>query len=425
MRMRTIALYLLLLATAPVKAQCDPFRYPVIFVHGFLASGDTWSNAFRHFRLAGYCSQQLYAFDWNTIGGNNKINEQALIELIDQVRATTGAAQVDMIGHSAGGGLARKILADSLQAQKIRRYIHTGSSKWTSEYTWFRNERCLNIFSLGDRVAVNTAGIIEGATNITLAVEDHYEVATAPSALNAMYTFLNPVDKGGTPLNPIVKNAAIAGKAVLLGDNSPMRGAIVRIYVLNKNNGKRIRSDKSIRLKVAEDGSWGPISIDTGQPIEMELTPEDSTKRKISYFFQSFDFDDPLVYLRGIPESPRMNALLGKIPQKEDQSVLVLYAAKAAMVGGRDSVTVNNIPLCSPPLTPAARTIITSFVFDDGDGVSSQQLLKQYAFTPFIGGVDVWLPAGEKQVHRLYYNGKKMNLPGAPSSERILLAVLK
>jgi hypothetical protein len=160
-------------------------------------------------------------------------------------------------------------------------------------------------------------------------------------------------------------------------------------------------------------------------PYEIELVPSDTSKKKISYFFGAFLHDDPLVYLRGFPEGSRMSALLGKIPQEQDQSALVIYSAAGAMIGGRDSVTVNGVDICSPKLTPASRTVITSFIFDDGDGVSSGQVLRQYASAPFIGGVDQLLPAGKGQVHRIYYNGQILHIPGVPSSDRILLAVLK
>ncbi|HRG88387.1 MAG TPA: hypothetical protein PLW44_05160, partial [Chitinophagales bacterium] len=76
--------------------------HPVIFLHGFLASGDTWANQVMRFTSNGYCDNLLYAYDWNTLGGGNDVN--ALNTFIDTVLARTGATQVDLVGHSAGGG---------------------------------------------------------------------------------------------------------------------------------------------------------------------------------------------------------------------------------------------------------------------------------------------------------------------------------
>lgn len=420
-----MALALLLLSSLRINAQCDPAIRPVIFVHGFLASGDTWSNAVHFFRQGGYCSEQLHAFDWNSLGGGGKTNELALVQLIDKVLSQTGAAQVDLIGHSAGGGLVRSLLKDSTLAQKVGRYVHIGSRKWTAAYPWFSNEKCMNIFSSGDRVAGNGAGPVEGATNISLTKEDHYQVATSTSALTAMLSFLHPASSAKQPSTTNKANVSIAGRAVLLGDNAPMKEATITIYAIDKKTGDRKKSPAALLSKTSASGHWGPISVRSGIPYEIELAPMDTSKKKISYFFSSFTYDDPLVYLRGIPEGSRMSALLGKIPQAPDQSVLVIYSAAAAMIGGRDSVTVNGLPVCSFELTPASRTVITSFVFDDGDGVSSDKVLKQYASAPFIGGVDRLLPARKGQVHEIYFNGQHLRIPAVPSLDRILLAVLK
>ncbi|MFM8806761.1 MAG: alpha/beta fold hydrolase [Sphingomonadales bacterium] len=433
--MKKILLCLLWLPSFVSSAQCDPALRPVIFVHGFLASGDTWSNAARYFRENGYCNDQLYAYDWNSVSGNGRSNEQALVQLIDRILTSTGASQVDLVGHSAGGGLVRGLLKDSTQAQKVGRYIHIGSRKWTSAYAWFPNEQCMNIYSSGDRVAGNGAGAVEGAVNVALTEEDHYQVATSSSALSAMHDFLirdkkktseNKSSKGLVSIDKITKTSvSIGGKAVLLGDNAPIKEATITIHAIDKKTGLRKRNNSGVQIKTEVTGQWGPVKLTSGIPYEIELAPADPSKKKISYFFHSFTYDDPLVYLRGIPEGSRMSALLGKIPQEKDQSALVLYSAAGAMIGGRDSVTVNNVPICSSTLTPASRTVITSFIFDDGDGVSTGQVLKQYASAPFIGGIDLLLPTAATKVIAVYFNGKTLNLPALPSSERLLLAVLK
>ena len=404
-------------------AQCDIEQRPVVFIHGFLASGDTWSNAVKFFQQAGYCKNRLYAFDWNSVGGNGKQNEQLLSQFIQQIKKETGAVQVDLIGHSAGGGLARSYLKDSNQARNVAHYVHIGSRKWVENFPWFPNERCLNIFSTEDRVAGTSAGVIEGANNLRLTEEDHYQVATSVKSLTGILNFLAPTKKAANSLLATKKKVEIAGKAVILGDNMPMKNATVTIYPINQKNGRRTRKP-AINLITAENGGWGPVVVEAGIPYEIELLPSDSKKKKISYFFSSFEQDNPLVYLRGFPEGNRMSSLLGKIPEEENQSALVIYAASAAMVGGRDSVTVNQFPVCSKELTPASKTVITSFIFDDGDGISSGKTLKQFAAAPFIGGLDRLLPVGARMKHQIYYNGKLLTVPAYPSKDRIILAVL-
>ncbi len=320
--------------------------------------------------------------------------------------------------------MARSILRDSAIARKIAHYVHIGSRKWTTSYAWFPNEKCLNIFSSGDLVAGSGAGPVEGATNLALSKEDHYQVATSEVSLKAMLAFFN----AGNPPNSkkiSTKKVEIAGKAVVLGDNQPMSGAQINVYPIEKKTGARKKEAALISLQVSPTGTWGPAKLQSGVPYEIELIPADVKRRTISYFFASFNYNDPLVYLRGFPEGNLISTMLGKIPEQENQSALVVYSSASAMVGGRDSVTVNGYPLCSNQLTPASKTAITSFVFDDGDQVSSGTTLKQFATAPFIGGVDLTLPADKNSVIELYYNGRRLNIPARPSKERILLAVFR
>lgn len=423
--MRKVIGSLLLFVSLSSTAQCDVEQRPVIFIHGFLASGDTWSNAVKFFQQAGYCKNRLYAFDWNSVGGNGKQNEQLLSQFIQQIKKETGAVQVDLIGHSAGGGLARSYLKDSNQARNVAHYVHIGSRKWVENFPWFPNERCLNIFSTEDRVAGTSAGVIEGANNLRLTEEDHYQVATSVKSLTGILNFLAPTKKAANNLLATKKKVEIAGKALLLGDNQAMVGSIVSIYPVQKNTGERKLKLPSDKFQVNERGEWGPAIVHTGVPYEIELTPADSKGRIISYFFNSFSFSDPMVYLRGIPEGSRLASLLGRIPSDDKQSVLVIYSATGAIIGNRDSVSVNKIPVSTLALTPASKTIITSFVFDDGDLISSGNLLKQFSTAPFIGGADIYLQAGNKIINEIYFNGQKIFVPAIPSKDRILLAVFR
>lgn len=416
--------YLLVAFSSPkVLAQCKDTHRPIVFVHGFLASGDTWSNAVRFFGNAGYCKERLYVFDWNTLAGNGKQNEILLAQFIQRVLITTGAEKIDLVGHSAGGGLSRSFLKDSILSKQVAHYIHIGSRKWTESYPWFTNQRCLNIFSSGDRVAGSGAGIVEGAENLALTEEDHYQVATSNTPLEAMLRFLN--DGTDHPFALKENTVQIGGKAVLLGDNQPMAGATISLYPISKKNGTRVQSVSIQTAQVNEKGVWGPFVVKPGIPYEIELLPANKRARSVSYYFPSFNYSDPLVYLRGIPEATSIAAMLGRIPGDEQQSVLVIYSAASAMIAGRDSVAVNGIPISSSTLTPAAKTIITSFVFDDGDRQTSGSALRQFASAPFIGGVDLFLPAAKKQFHTIYFNGSRLTVPAAASKDRILLAVFR
>ncbi|WP_051400425.1 esterase/lipase family protein [Haloechinothrix halophila] len=88
------------LFAAPAAAAAD--RNPVVFVHGWSSSSSAWDEMVADFKAAGYTDSELYAWDYNS-GQSNKTTAKQLATLIDDVRATTGAAQVDVVTHSMGG----------------------------------------------------------------------------------------------------------------------------------------------------------------------------------------------------------------------------------------------------------------------------------------------------------------------------------
>lgn len=403
-------------------AQCDITKRPIVFIHGFLASGDTYAGQIQRFIDAGYCPYRLFVYDWNSVSGNGKKNDSLLNIFIDNALNHTGAKQVDLVGHSAGGGLGRGYLIDSSNASKVAHYVHLGSRKWVYEYKWFKNNRCLNIYSAGDKVIGSGAGDVEGAVNLDLKNKDHYEVATSEETFTAIYKFLNGDELPGK-VNTKSTTIKISGRAVLLGDNEPVNNGLINVYKLHPKSGKRLSATPVAILSVNSKGYWGAFNASKKTYYEFELTTDEQGQRTISYFFEPFTQTNRYVYLRGFPQGNMIGMMLGSLPAKEDQSAIVLYSANKAMIAGRDSVTVNGIPVSSALLTPASKTIISSFIFDDGDRKTSGNGLKQFTAAPFIGGVDISLPVNNKKGNTVYYNGRKLVLPAVPSKERILLAV--
>jgi Lipase (class 2)/Lipase C-terminal domain len=404
------------------QAQCENTHRPIVFIHGFLASGDTYATQIQRFVERGYCGSHLFVFDWNSINGNGKKTEALLKDFINTVLEKTKATQIDLVGHSAGGGLGRGYLLDSVDAQKVAHYAHLGSRKWFYQYGWFPNKKCLNIYSAGDMVMNKFHGDVEGATNLDLKDKDHYEVATSIETFAALYNFFTD---GNEAKQRNIKGTVseIKGKAVLLGTNEPMVGATVEVFSLVY--GHRRKKEATHTFLTDSSGNWGPFLADTSWFYEIALTSADTSNRKLSYYFEKFESFNHHVYLRGFPKGNMVAAMLGNLPAKDDQSVIIIYSANRAVIQGRDTLAVNDQPLSSAVLTPAARTIISSFIYDDGDGVTSGKPLKQFAAAPFLGGVDVSLPAANYSTNALYFNGRTLLLPATSSAGRIMLAVFK
>lgn len=424
--LKNLLVIILLLCGFQSSGQCDAAKHPIVFIHGFLASGDTYAKQIQRFVDRGYCQNRLFVFDWNSISANGKKTDSLLNAFIDGVLKSTGASQIDLVGHSAGGGLGRGYLVDSINAAKVAHYVNIGSRKWYADYSWFPNKKCLNIYSTADKIMGKWGGDIEGAANIDLKDKDHYEVATSYDTWSAMYLFFQDEDitESMPPAMVAIPDVyAISGKAVQLGSNEPIQNATVAIYKLNSANGTRLSKEPFNIFRTDATGHWGTLQTDDKTYYEFELTNANESQRPVSYFFEPFTQSDSYVYLRGFPQGGMVSAMLGAIPVDEQQSVIAIYSAFKAMIAGRDSVTVNGIPVSSATLTPASKTVISSFIFDDGDGKTSGNMLKQYSLAPFLGGVDIYLPVNKNKGHTIYYNGRKLALPAISAKERILLAV--
>jgi triacylglycerol lipase len=75
---------------------------PVVFVHGYTGSASNWVTAMSVFRAAGYSSDQLFAYEYNSYGDNTQ-NAAGLASYVNQVKSRTGASRVDIVNHSMGG----------------------------------------------------------------------------------------------------------------------------------------------------------------------------------------------------------------------------------------------------------------------------------------------------------------------------------
>jgi triacylglycerol lipase len=88
--------------SAQEAAQPLSTRTPVVFVHGYTGNASNWVTAMSVFRLNGWSSSDLFAYEYNSYG-NNVTNAQGLAAFVNNVKARTGASKVAIVNHSMGG----------------------------------------------------------------------------------------------------------------------------------------------------------------------------------------------------------------------------------------------------------------------------------------------------------------------------------
>ncbi|WP_225631276.1 esterase/lipase family protein [Streptomyces solaniscabiei] len=87
---------------AGTAAQALSTSTPVVFVHGYTGNASNWVTAMSVFRLNGWASSDLFAYEYNSYG-DNVTNARGLASFVDNVKARTGASKVAIVNHSMGG----------------------------------------------------------------------------------------------------------------------------------------------------------------------------------------------------------------------------------------------------------------------------------------------------------------------------------
>lgn len=107
--MRTLALLLALASSAQAADTYTKTKYPIVLVHG-MAGFDNLLGVYDYFyglpselRSGG---AKVYVVDLSAVNSTELRGEQ-LVEQLDDLRALTGAAKFNLIGHSQGGLTAR------------------------------------------------------------------------------------------------------------------------------------------------------------------------------------------------------------------------------------------------------------------------------------------------------------------------------
>lgn len=430
--MKNIAVFvtILLVLTSCKKEDLPPVDYgtcnedalPIVMAHGFLASGDTYANQIMRFSSNRYCEDNLFLFDWNSLS-QDADNVGLLDAFIDDVLEKTGKSQVNLAGHSAGGGLGYNYLSDPERAAKVAHYAHIGSSAQDGPAGAEQEIPTINIWSSEDLVV--ESGDIDGATNVKVPQKDHYEIVTCEEAFEAMYSFFND---GAAPKTVEITEQStieIGGRVVTLGENTPQPGAEIKVYQVQTESGLRASETPVSTIITDNNGNWGPLVVKKGANYEFEVNTTTAGSRTVYYYREGFVRSNPVVYLRTLPPPGSfVSALFNDIPSSESQSALTIFAANQGVSAGRDDLYVNDFELSNMTFCDPENNTIALFMYDGNDNettdLSSQGLFGNF---PFLSSADMFLPAGEDATIEVELNGRTLNVANKKSSEGIIIAV--
>lgn len=400
---------------------CNSSYLPIVMCHGLLASGDTYAKQAQRFAQNGQCSNRIFVMDRNTLGGGSAV--PALDAFIDNVLQLTGASQVELVGHSAGGGLGYDYLADATRAAKVAHYVHIGSGVQSGPAGPNGEVPTMNIWSPYD--AIVQGGDIPGAQNVELPNQDHYQVATSEEAFTAMYTFFRGMPPANATLVPDGRRT-VEGRALSLGENVPLAAARINVYPLDASTGFRTSPQPVHEFTTDAEGYWGSFTALENTYYEFEVIPQ--TGRKLHYYREPFIATDRFVYLRSLPAPGSLaGLLLASLPSNDDQAVVTVFTANQAVINGRDDLRSNGFELSTPEFASESNTTIAFFLYDgNNDGETNGTPVGTFGQFPFLSGVDVFFPTVQPESIELTFAGRTMRVRNWPSAtEGITIAVFE
>ena len=111
-------------SVAPCSAEFD--GNPVIFVHGGFGSAGQFESQAMRFSSNGYPDSHLAALEYDSLFGLQSMDDvlSGLDDLIAELQASTGAAQVDLMGHSLGTAVSQMYLSTPARAASVAHYVN-------------------------------------------------------------------------------------------------------------------------------------------------------------------------------------------------------------------------------------------------------------------------------------------------------------
>jgi pimeloyl-ACP methyl ester carboxylesterase len=369
---------------------------PVIFVHGGSGSASQFESQAMRFAVNGYPQNYLYAHEYDSSFSINTMDDvhARLDDLITSVLQRTGAAKVDVMGHSLGTFVLQGYLATPERAARVGHYVNIDG----------RTAPALpgGVPTLAIWAGRGAPGReIVGAENVWLDNQTHVQSATSAEAFSAMYTFLTGTAPKTTKILPdFLGHISLAGRAVLFPQNIGVEGAVLEIYEISGYTGSRIQKKPQAVYTIDLDGSWGPFKAKAGKYYEFVLVREG-----LDHHFYREPFLRSNYFIR-LLASPVGGGVAANMDRTDTQTNLVIQRDKEAWgdQGVENTIlTVNGVNIVNPATCPITKRTTSFFVYDvDSDEESFvDEPIPYYHALSFITGVDLFLPASQPPDSRI------------------------
>ncbi len=411
---------------APCDAKPNQHNFPhnpVIFVHGGAGSASQFESQAMRFTSNGYPQAYLFAHEYDSSFSIETMEDvhARLDDLIASVKASTGAAQIDLMGHSLGTRVSQTYLLSSPErAANVAHYVNIDGYPADEPPAGVPTLALWAEISLYDDVR-----IIQGAQNVTLPNQTHVQCTTSAEAFNEMYKFFTGQEPKTTMVVPeILRCLRVAGRTCLFPQNIGADGAVLEIYEVSGASGQRLHRRPEAVFTIGADGNWGPFKAQAGKPYEFVIVREGQNHH---IYKEPFIRSDYFVRLQTSPVGGGVGANMDVDP---GQSNLVVTRDKE-LWGERplekDILAVNGVDVINAANCPFSNRTTAIYLYDAGSDMQSDldEPIEYFHSLPFMTGADLYLPASETAEGRIRLtliprgaNGlmQVINIPDWPST---------
>jgi pimeloyl-ACP methyl ester carboxylesterase len=372
------------MAGEPAGAQSEFGQNPILFVHGIEGSGSQFESQKMRFTSNGYPEAWIDEVDYDStraVGDRSEVDAQ-IDAKVAALKERTGRSKVDVIAHSLGTIVMEDYLTNPSTGEQRKANIG----------------RYVNVDGQASNPGVPTLAVwagrgdpgrnMEGAANVTIANQTHVQTCTSAESFVEYFKFLT----GDAPRHDIVPEKGaieLAGRALNFPQNNGLSGAKVELWEVDAG-GNRV-GDKPVESITTDDsGDFGPFKAVAGKLYEFALVRSGFPTHHL--YYEPFVRSD---YAIRLLESDAITAYTGGRPGALGAVIIRYKELWGDQEGETDVLKINGTSVCTPEVCPISQQVNALFAFDQNRNgqtdLSSDPVLSNL---PFIGSVDVFIPAG-------------------------------
>jgi pimeloyl-ACP methyl ester carboxylesterase len=363
---------------------------PVIFVHGGAGSGAQFESQAQRLTSNGYPDELIYVHEYDSSFSINTMEQvhTGLDALIAEALETSGADQVDLLGHSLGTAVSHQYLNSSPErAAKVAHYVNLDGAGGNTPPGGVDT---LAVWGEG-----NPSRQIVGAQNYYAPDQSHVQVATSKETFAELYEFFTgeaPRTIDVVPERP--DQVRISGEVNYFPQNNGVAGATLDIWEINLRTGRRVGAEPRATYEIGADGAWGPFRANGNKRYEFEVSREIDGEMRVHHFYGQnyFRSDHFIRLLTSDPNSP-----IGQMRDSSDHQISTTIVRYKEMWGDQgensDVLEVNGQNVLNAVTAPRTERVNAVYIVDDNsDGVSHlDSVIADLSGLPFISGIDLFV----------------------------------